>query len=91
MDRLIRKWIPKNYSLEWKGTLNSPLVYRSQVLKPSATTLIKAWIEALRKATGISELEEEKYTRFNVQMNDETIAISIYKNSTVMMQGHEPV
>ena len=80
----ILKNVPHLSTLDWNGNLNKPLVYRSTT--PNQST---AWIETLKRITGVQEIEADKYTRLNVQESDETIAISIFKNNTVMFQGDQ--
>ena len=89
MERIVREWIPKYHTLEWKGKSSSPLVYRSQTPDVPLLTVHEAWVTAIKQTTGLEEHRLKKYTRFNAVINYETVAITIYNNNTVMFQGDE--
>lgn len=85
----IEEFIPSNYQLQWDGNSKTPIVYRSQYPQNLSTTVNDTWISALRKVTGVTELIGENYVRFNIVENDDAIALSIFPNSTIMLQGYE--
>ena len=86
---------PIKYQLEYEGGENEPVRYKCIAeTSQSQTELLKSgWIKAIRKVTGLVEVErpDKKFIRFNVK-DDQSVAISIFPNGTVMMQkGPEAV
>ena len=85
----IEQFKPSNYQRQWNGNSKIPIVFRSQYPQNLSTIVNNTWISAFRELTGVTELIAEKYVRFNILENDDSIAVSIFPNSTIMFQGFE--
>ena len=83
----LRKLIPEKYLL----VNTNPIVIRSLMPRKLSSALNEVWVSALIEATAVNEIRSDKYIRFNVTENDDTVAISIYPTNTIMIQGHEAI
>ena len=55
--------------------------------KNDSHNINQIWINTITKFTQIKPIQAPQYIRFNLQDDDETIAITIFPNSTVMVQS----
>ena len=78
---------PKNFKLEWKGDLLSPIRYKTVTTKETAKILSQIWTDVIRKVTNCPIVNLKKYTRINVPYDEDTVTITIHPTATIMFQG----
>ena len=80
--------LPPNYSLRWNGnSLNEPIRYKTIDKQKVPKNIDEVWVKAIREITKMKEMQNEKYFRFNMLLEEESVAVTIYNNGTVMVQG----
>ena len=82
---------PQYYKLVWDGKLNEPIRHKINTPNLAVDILNNVWTEILAKYTGSIAIICDKYTRLNVNNNEDTIAILVYPNGTIMYQGNTVV
>ena len=90
MNNLVSKltnWAPRNFTLEWKGDLLSPIRYKTEATKETALLLAQIWANSVTKITNRPHVNLKKYIRINVPHMEDTVTITIHPTATIMLQG----
>ena len=82
---------PQYYKLVWDGKLNEPIRHKINTPNLAIEVLNNIWTEVLAKYNGSDYIICDKYTRLNVNYMQESIAILVYPNGTIMYQGNTVV
>ena len=81
--------LPARYKLEWGMLPNSPIRFKTVTTKETAQILNDIWAKIISKYTNSDIVHLKKYKRICVVNNDETVAISMFPNNTIMFQGNQ--
>ena len=78
---------PRNFKLEWKGDLLSPIRYKTETTKESGHLLAQIWAKSVSKITNRPHVNHKKYIRINILHKEDTVTITIHPTGTIMLQG----